>query len=275
MMFTVILKENGNNKLGVVKAIMALTGIGLPEAKKIADTAPCTVASSLTESEANRIKAGLEACGATVGVESEVKASAEPPRLSDVQRPPLAVERTQNSGKPIPITRFFMLRAGIVTDSATGDFLDNLSPELGFAVAFCDSRDARMVICHEQLGTMIYTHDDFREAISSLSQKVSQSKLRPAILSGLLKSTLDRDADGLVDVDEGYEESFFEATETDDVEDYTPCFFGIGSVTDDISDLTFDVATKRVTHEGAVVNTLTKLFGRLDEDESWVVGIRT
>jgi Ribosomal protein L7/L12 C-terminal domain len=274
MNFTVILKEHGDNKLGVVRAIMALTAKSVSEAKKIAESAPSVVASYLAESEATRIKNGLEACGATVSTESVTELHSEPPNLTSEPNPSFLGGSAAVASQRVPINRFFFLRAGVVAGGDTGDFIENQAAGLAFAVAFCDSQSAPMVISHEQLGTEIFPHDDFREAMQALVPKLRQSIFKPLILIGLLKSTLDRDADGLVDVDEDYEQSFFEASETDDVNDHAPCIFGLGSVSNDVSEVFFDITTKSFTQEGSKLATLMALYGRIDEDEKWVVGVR-
>lgn len=62
---TVILKEAGAGKLQVIKVIREITGLGLKEAKDIADNGG-TVKENVSADEANDIKAKLEEAGATV-----------------------------------------------------------------------------------------------------------------------------------------------------------------------------------------------------------------
>jgi large subunit ribosomal protein L7/L12 len=62
---TVVLKEAGANKLQVIKIIREITGLGLKEAKDIAD-AGGNVKENAPIEEANEIKAKLEEAGATV-----------------------------------------------------------------------------------------------------------------------------------------------------------------------------------------------------------------
>lgn len=64
--FTVVLKEAGANKIGVIKEVRALTGLGLKEAKDLVDGAPSTVKESVSKEEAEAIKAKLTEAGATV-----------------------------------------------------------------------------------------------------------------------------------------------------------------------------------------------------------------
>ena len=64
--FTVILKDSGANKIGVIKEVRALTNLGLKEAKDLVEGAPKTVKEGVNKEEAGKIKKQLEAAGAKV-----------------------------------------------------------------------------------------------------------------------------------------------------------------------------------------------------------------
>ncbi len=64
--FTVLLKEAGASKLGVVKAVKELTGLGLKEAKDLVDAAPTNVKEGVSKDEAEGLKKALEEAGAVV-----------------------------------------------------------------------------------------------------------------------------------------------------------------------------------------------------------------
>ena len=64
--FTVVLKEAGASKLGVVKAVKELTGLGLKEAKDLVEAGGKTVKEGVSKEEAEKVKAQLEEAGATV-----------------------------------------------------------------------------------------------------------------------------------------------------------------------------------------------------------------
>ena len=66
--FDVILLEAGAAKLGVVKAVKDLTGLGLKEAKDLVDGAPKPVKEGISKEEAESIKKALEEAGAKVEV---------------------------------------------------------------------------------------------------------------------------------------------------------------------------------------------------------------
>ena len=66
--FNVILAEVGANKVGVIKAVREITGLGLKEAKDLVDGAPKAVKEGVSKEEAEGIKAQLTEAGAEVEV---------------------------------------------------------------------------------------------------------------------------------------------------------------------------------------------------------------
>lgn len=66
--FDVVLLEAGAAKLGVVKVVKDLTGLGLKEAKDLVDGAPKAIKEGIAKEEAESIKKALEEAGAKVEV---------------------------------------------------------------------------------------------------------------------------------------------------------------------------------------------------------------
>lgn len=64
--FDVVLKNAGGNKIGVIKVVRELTGLGLKEAKELAETAGAKVKEGLGKEEAEQIAAKLKEAGAEV-----------------------------------------------------------------------------------------------------------------------------------------------------------------------------------------------------------------
>jgi large subunit ribosomal protein L7/L12 len=62
--FNVVLSEVGANKVGVIKAVREITGLGLKEAKDLVDGAPKTVKEALPKADAEAAKKKLEEAGA-------------------------------------------------------------------------------------------------------------------------------------------------------------------------------------------------------------------
>ena len=66
--FDVILTSAGQSKIPVIKVVRELTGLGLKEAKAVADDAPAPVKEGVTREEADQMKAKLEEAGASVDI---------------------------------------------------------------------------------------------------------------------------------------------------------------------------------------------------------------
>ena len=66
--FDVILTEFGAQKVGVIKVVREITGLGLKEAKELVEGAPKPVKEGVNKDEAESIKAKLEEAGATVEI---------------------------------------------------------------------------------------------------------------------------------------------------------------------------------------------------------------
>ena len=66
--FTVVLASIGDKKINVIKEIRAITNLGLKEAKDLVESAPKPIKEGATKEEADKIKASLEAVGATIEI---------------------------------------------------------------------------------------------------------------------------------------------------------------------------------------------------------------
>ena len=64
--FDVVLADHGANKIGVIKVVREITGLGLKEAKELVDGAPKTVREQAAKEEAEEMKKKLEEAGAKV-----------------------------------------------------------------------------------------------------------------------------------------------------------------------------------------------------------------
>ena len=64
--FTVVLAAAGDKKVEVIKAVRAVTSLGLKEAKDLVESAPATVKEGASKDEADKMKKELEAAGAKV-----------------------------------------------------------------------------------------------------------------------------------------------------------------------------------------------------------------
>lgn len=66
--FDVVMTSFGDNKVGVIKTVRTITGLGLKEAKDLVEGAPSTIKEGVSKAEAADIKKQLEEAGAAVDV---------------------------------------------------------------------------------------------------------------------------------------------------------------------------------------------------------------
>ncbi|MEY4767788.1 MAG: ribosomal protein [Pseudomonadota bacterium] len=66
--FDVIMTSFGANKVGVIKAVRAITGLGLKEAKDAVEGVPTTLKEGVSKADAEAVKKSLEEAGATVEI---------------------------------------------------------------------------------------------------------------------------------------------------------------------------------------------------------------
>ena len=64
--FDVVMTSFGEKKVGVIKAVRAITGLGLKEAKDMVEGVPATIKEGATKAEAEEVQKSLEEAGATV-----------------------------------------------------------------------------------------------------------------------------------------------------------------------------------------------------------------
>lgn len=64
--FDVVLADHGSNKIGVIKVVREITGLGLKEAKELVDGAPKAIKEGIAKEEAEEIKKKVEEAGAKV-----------------------------------------------------------------------------------------------------------------------------------------------------------------------------------------------------------------
>lgn len=66
--FDVVMTSFGDNKINVIKAVRAITGLGLKEAKEKVEGVPCALVEGVDKAKAEEVKAQLEEAGAAVEV---------------------------------------------------------------------------------------------------------------------------------------------------------------------------------------------------------------
>ena len=66
--FDVVLASFGDSKMGVIKAVKDILGLGLKEAKEVVEAAPKALKEGVSKAEADELKEKLEAAGATIEI---------------------------------------------------------------------------------------------------------------------------------------------------------------------------------------------------------------
>lgn len=66
--FTVVMSSFGENKVGVIKAVREITGLGLKEAKDLVEGVPSTIKEDISKEDSDAIKKKLEEAGAKVEI---------------------------------------------------------------------------------------------------------------------------------------------------------------------------------------------------------------
>ena len=66
--FDVVMTAVGDNKVGVIKAVRAITSLGLKEAKDLVESAPATIKEAVSKADADNFKKQLEEAGAKVEI---------------------------------------------------------------------------------------------------------------------------------------------------------------------------------------------------------------
>lgn len=185
-----------------------------------------------------------------------------------------AVSKATNSqANKIKVSEYFMLRIGFGDSVSEGDFLDNIEQNMWLAVAISEDHEY-LVIENEKLGCHIFAKGDFRSDAGKLVSKIPLVRIDYQTLLGLYVATFERNSDALCDLPGFDENNFFSADETDDIEDFAPCIFGAGSVTSDVCGVWIELKTKQVTQDDHEISSLSDLYGRIDESETWVVGFK-
>jgi hypothetical protein len=173
------------------------------------------------------------------------------------------------------INNYRSLRFGEVKAESQGDFIDNIESSLNLITADLanDGDDEYLVVFNKSFGHLIFKNQDLSDVVIEIVKKLKSNIIFPnGLLAGLICSTTVQVPDGIIDHCPDYEVGFFEAGKSDDIEDFAESYFGIGSITI-LTDATFDIESNTVYY-GNELDDLSDLYGRIDEDQTWVIGIK-
>lgn len=173
----------------------------------------------------------------------------------------------------LPIVNFYALRIGAAGYNAEGDFIDNQTDNLCVFVADCGEDYSHTVVHIPNIGNFVYEDELFMTIAVDIVKKLNLGSIPSDLAAGLLKTGYENDLDGLIDVNQAYEDTAFNAGDSEDISDYAPCYFVVASFTNDIDDTVIDLATGNLTHETESLDNLSDLYGRIDETDSFVTGV--
>ena len=164
------------------------------------------------------------------------------------------------------------IRIGFADQRSSGDFIDNLLNDLSFIVCRTNEFDETLIIQHSQIGHRIFHEVSFCDAIPSLISELNPN-IDKLLLNGLLNSTYQNDADGIIDFNSELENKIFQTNDISAMRDFAPCYFGISSMTYDC-DATINLENGNVFHKNEQLVDLSDLYGRIQDDEEWVIGFQ-
>ena len=180
--------------------------------------------------------------------------------------------------KMILMKDYYNLRFGYCDGDSESDFIDNINGKLNICMAKgCDGESGKQHFFLFHNGKFISKSE------SSLFQNIdiivnSFSNLDPRfneIAKVLVCSLYVREDyssyEEVSDINTKFSEGYFEASETAEVSDFSPCFFGVGSVTHDCNSK-INLSSGEIIHQGEKIDNMSDFYGWVDEDDTWVIG---
>jgi len=167
------------------------------------------------------------------------------------------------------------LRFGYCEDDSESDFIDNINGKLNIHIAKGyegESEKKYFFLFHngkfisKSESSLFETIDMIVNSFSKLESRFSE------IAKGLILSLYDREDYGINTFSPKYSEGYFEANEAEEVSDFSPCFFGVGSVTHDCNSK-INLSSGEIIHQGEKIDNMSDFYGCVDEDETWVIGL--
>ncbi len=175
--------------------------------------------------------------------------------------------------KMITMVEYQNLRFGYCENGSESDFFDNINGKLNIHIAkgYDEQENQFLLLFHngkflsKSESSLLDNLDMIVNSFSKLESRFSE------IAKGIILSLYDREDYGINTFSPKYNKRYFEANETDEVCDYSPCFFGVGSVTYDC-DSEINLSTGEILQHGEKIDNMEDFFGCIDEDETWVIG---
>ena len=173
---------------------------------------------------------------------------------------------------------YYNLRFGYCEDDSESDFIDNINGKLNIHIAKGyegESEKQYFFLFHN--GKFISkSESSLFENIEMIVNSFSNLDYRfSEIAKVLILSLYDREDyssyEEVSEINTKFSKGYFESNETEEVSDFSPCFFGVGSVTHDCNSK-INLSSGEIIHQGEKIDNMSDFYGSVDEDETWVIG---
>ena len=169
---------------------------------------------------------------------------------------------------------YYNLRFGYCGLDSKSDFIDNINWKLNIHISkvYDNEENHHLLFFYNNKFESLKggkIHDKLDQLASSfLEIDINFNK----VAKGLILSLFERNEMGINNFCLDNNATFFEARESDEVFDYSPCFFGVGSISHKC-DSEIDLNTGEILHNGEKIKNMSNFYGYIDEDETWVIGL--
>jgi len=180
--------------------------------------------------------------------------------------------------KMILMEDYHCLRFGYCEDASESDFIDNINGKLNVHIAkgyegelgkqhFFLFHNGKFISKSES--SLFENIDLIVNSFSNLDYRFSE------IARVLILSLYDRENystyEEVSEINTKFSKGYFETKETDGVSDFSPCFFGVGSITHEC-DVKININTGEIYQGVNKIDNMELFYGCVDEDETWVIG---
>ena len=172
----------------------------------------------------------------------------------------------------ITIESFHVLRFGITTEESESDFIDNINPSLNtIIISGMDKEENSYLVFYFNEMMHVIEEGTLVDNLDELANFL-KSEMSIDLAKALLQSGYENSEDGILDHLSIGDDDYFQTSESDDVEDYSPCNYVLSSVTYDV-DVHLNLKSSEVEFEDQVFENPSSFYGAVDEDETFVYGV--
>lgn len=174
----------------------------------------------------------------------------------------------------VDMLEYYNLRFGYCDNNSESDFIDNINGKLNIhIVKGYDEQENQFLLIFHNGKFLSKSESSLLDNLDMIVNSFSKLESRfIEIAKGLILSLYDREDYGINTFSPKYSEGYFEANETEEVSDFSPCFFGVGSVTHDCNSK-INLSSGEIIHQGEKIDNMSDFYGCVDEDKTWVIGL--